>query len=111
MSEIQKSFSTEKYVVIHTVKEEQDGWRLDQFVQKCMPTLSRQYLKGKIERGDVEISGRKPPHKPSVKVHANEKITITTHNDGSIEDELWNGKPLPRDAKPTVVFEDDELLV
>lgn len=111
MSEIQKTFTTEKYVVIHTVKEEQDGWRLDQFVQKCMPTLSRQYLKGKIERGEVEISGRKPPHKPSVKVHLNEKITIITLNDGSIEDEYWNGKPLPRDAKPTVVFEDNELLV
>jgi RluA family pseudouridine synthase len=111
MSEIEKSFSTEKYVVTHTVQPEQDGWRLDQFVQKCMPTLSRQYLKKKIEKGEVEISGRKPPHKPSVKVHYLEKITITTHNDGMIEDEFWHGKPIPRDQKPGIVFEDDELIV
>ena len=50
MSEIEKSFSTEKYVVTHPVQLEQDGIRLDQFVQKCMPTLSRQFLK-KIRQG------------------------------------------------------------
>lgn len=111
MSEIEKSFSTEKYVVTHPVQQEQDGWRLDQFVQKCMPTLSRQYLKKKIERGEVEISGRKPPHKPSVKVHYLERVTITTHNDGMIEDEYWHGKPVPRDQEPGIVFEDEELLV
>jgi len=111
MSEITKSFTTERYIVTHPVQEEQEGWRLDQFVQKCMPTLSRQYLKKKIEKGEVEISGRKPPHKPSVKVHYGERITITTNNDGIMEDELWHGKPIPRDAKPSIVFEDDELLV
>ncbi len=111
MSEVEKSFSSEKYVVTHPVHQEQDGWRLDQFVQKCMPTLSRQYLKKKIEKGEVEISGRKPPHKPSVKVHYGERVTITTHNDGVIEEEFWYGKPVPKDQKPSIVFEDDELLV
>jgi len=111
MNEREKSFSTEKYVVTHPVQPEQDGWRLDQFVQKCMPTLSRQFLKKKIEKGEVEISGRKSPHKPSVKVHYGEKITITTHNDGMIEEEFWHGEPVSKDQKPTIVFEDNELLV
>ncbi len=111
MSEITKSFSTEKYVVTHSVQEEHEGWRLDQFVQKCMPTLSRQYLKKKIDKGEVEISGRKPPHKPSVKVHYGEKVTITTHNDGMIEDEYWYGEIVPKTEKPSIVFEDAELLV
>lgn len=111
MSEIEKSFSTEKYVVIHPVGPDQDGWRLDQFVHKCMPTLSREFLKKKIEKGEVEISGRKPPHKPSVKVHEGEKVTITTHNDGMIEEEYWHGEVVPKDQKPTIVFEDAELLV
>lgn len=111
MSEIEKSFSTEKYVVTHPVQLEQDGSRLDQFVQKCMPTLSRQFLKKKIEKGDVVISGRKPPHKPSVKVHHGERVTITTHNDGMIEEEFWYGEVVPKTEKPTIVFEDQELLV
>ena len=34
MNEIEKSFSTEKYVVSYPVQIEQDGWRLDQFVMK-----------------------------------------------------------------------------
>ena len=110
MSEIQKSFTTEKYVVIHPVQIEQDGWRLDQFVQKCMPTMSRQFVKKKIEKGEVEISGRKPPHKSSVKVHYGEKITITTHNDGMIEEEFWYGKVVPKDQQPTIIYEDQGLL-
>ncbi|MGE3610350.1 MAG: pseudouridine synthase [Bacteriovoracaceae bacterium] len=111
MSEIEKSFSTDKYVVTHPVGQEQDGWRLDQFVHKCMPTLSREYLKKKIEKGEVEISGRKPPHKPSVKVHYGEKVTITTHNDGMIEDEYWYGEVVPKEEKPSIVYEDENLLV
>src|SRR5690606_14729360 len=111
MSEIEKSFTTERYVVTYPVLQEHDNLRLDQFVMTCMPTLSRQFLKRKIEKGEVEIHGRKPPHKPSVKVHYGEKVTITTHNDGMIEDEFWYGKPIPRDEKPGVVFEDDELIV
>lgn len=110
MSDIEKSFSTEKYVVSHPVRDEQDGWRLDQFVMKCMPTLSREFLKKKIERGEVEISGRKPPHKPSVKVHAGERVTITTHNDGMIEEEFWYGAIVPKTEKPSIIFEDEGLL-
>ena len=111
MSDIEKSFTTERYIVTHAVMIEQEGWRLDQFVHKHMPTLSRQYLKKKIEKGEVEISGRKPPHKSSVKVHYGERVTITTHNDGSIEEELWHGKPIEKQEDPTILFEDDGLLV
>jgi 23S rRNA pseudouridine1911/1915/1917 synthase len=111
MSEVEKSFSTEKYVVTHPVLPEQDGYRLDQFVMKCMPTLSREFLKKKIEKGEVTISGRNPPHKPSVKVHQGEKVTITTYNDGIIEEEYWHGEVVPKTAKPTIIFEDDDLLV
>lgn len=111
MSQIEKSFTTEKYVVSHPVKPEHDGIRLDQFVQTCMPTLSRQFLKRKIENGDIVISGRQPPHKPSVKVHTGERVTITTHNNGLIEEELWHGKAIPKDQEPGVVFEDNDLIV
>jgi 23S rRNA pseudouridine1911/1915/1917 synthase len=111
MSEIEKSFTTEKYVVSYPVLSEHDNLRLDQFVMTCMPTLSRQFLKKKIEKGEVVISGRKPPHKSSVKVHYGEKVTVTTHNDGMIEDELWRGVPVPRDQAPTTVYEDDGLIV
>ncbi len=111
MSEVKKSFSTEKYVVTYPVQLEQDGWRLDQFVQKCMPTLSRQFLKKKIERGEVEISGRQSPHKSSVKVHHGEGVTVTTHNDGIIEEEYWYGEVVAKTERPTIVFEDEGLLI
>lgn len=111
MSFIDKSFTTEKYVVSYPVLQEHDNLRLDQFVMTCMPTLSRQFLKKKIEKGEVVISGRQPPHKSSVKVHYGERVTVTTHNDGMIEDELWHGVPVPRDQAPTTIYEDEGLLV
>jgi 23S rRNA pseudouridine1911/1915/1917 synthase len=111
MSEIEKSFTTERYVVSYPVCTEHDNLRLDQFVMTQMPTLSRQFLKKKIEKGEVVISGRKPPHKSSVKVHTGDRITVTTHNDGMIEDEYWHGEVVPRDQEPTIIFEDAGLLV
>jgi RluA family pseudouridine synthase len=111
MSEIEKSFTTERYVVSYPVCTEHDNLRLDQFVMTQMPTLSRQFLKKKIEKGEVVISGRKPPHKSSVKVHTGDRITVTTHNDGMIEDEFWHGEVVPRDQEPTIIFEDSGLLV
>ena len=111
MSFIDKSFTTEKYVVSYPVLIEHDNLRLDQFVMTCMPTLSRQFLKKKIEKGEVVISGRKPPHKSSVKVHYGERVTVTTHNDGMIEDEFWHGEVVPRNQEPTIIFEDPGLLV
>jgi len=111
MSEIKKSFTTEKYVVTYPVQAEHDNLRLDQLVMFYMPTLSREFLKKKIEKGEVVISGRKPPHKPSVKVHHGEEVTVTTHNDGLIEEEYWQGSPVPKDQDPKVVMEDNDLIV
>ncbi len=111
MSEIEKSFTTERYVVSYPVHTDEDNLRLDQFVMKFMPTLSRQFLKKKIEKGEVVISGRTPPHKPSAKVHFGERVTVTTHNDGVIEEELWHGKPVAKDQEPGVIYEDADLVV
>lgn len=111
MHEIEKSFTTEKYVVSYPVVTEHENLRLDQFVMTYMPTLSRQFLKKKIDKGEVTISGRISPHKPSVKVHFGERVTVTTHNDGIIEDELWEGKPVPRDQEPGIIFEDKDIIV
>ena len=111
MSEIEKSFTTERYLVSYPVLNEHDNLRLDQFVMTQMPTLSRQFLKKKIEKGEVIISGRASPHKPSVKVHVGERVSVTTHNDGMIEDEYWQGEVVSRSMEPTIIFEDQGLLV
>jgi 23S rRNA pseudouridine1911/1915/1917 synthase len=111
MSEIEKSFTTERYIVSYPVLNEHDNLRLDQFVMTQMPTLSRQFLKKKIEKGEVTISGRNPPHKSSVKVHSGERVTVTTHNDGMIEDEYWHDEVVSRSQEPTIIFEDPGLLV
>lgn len=109
-SQKQKSFRSDKYVVTYPVQPEHEGLRLDAFVHLYMPTLSREFIKKKIDHGDVEISGRTSKHKPSVKVHHGEHVTITTHNSHILEDEEWHGKPLELTEEPIVVFEDDNFI-
>jgi 23S rRNA pseudouridine1911/1915/1917 synthase len=109
--EIKKSFRADKFTAQYPVKPEHEGMRLDAFVQLYMPTLSRQFVKKKIERGEIEISGRTPPHKPSTKVHLNETVTFTTYNTPELEDEEWYGKPLELTEEPIVIFEDEKLIV
>lgn len=109
--EIKKSFRADRFTAEYPVEPEHEGMRLDSFIHVYMPTLSREFLKKKIEKGDVEISGRKPPHKPSTKVHHKESVKITTHNTPELEDEEWMGKPLDLSAVPEVIFEDSGLIV
>ena len=109
--EIRKSFRADRFTAEYPVEPEHDGMRLDSFIHLYMPTLSREFLKKKIEKGEVEISGRKPPHKPSTKVHQREFVKITTHNTPELEDEEWMGKPLDLSAQPEVLYEDQGLIV
>lgn len=109
--EIKKSFRADRFTAEYPVEPEHEGMRLDSFIHLYMPTLSREFLKKKIEKGDVEISGRTPPHKPSTKVHHKESVKITTHNSPELEDEEWMGKPLDLTAPPGVIYEDESLIV
>lgn len=108
--EKKKSFRSDKYVVEHPVEPNHEGLRLDAFVHLFMPTLSREFVKKKIEKGEVEVSGRPHPHKPSTKVHHGESVRIVTHNSHILEDERWHGKPLELHEEPVVVYEDDGLI-
>lgn len=110
MSEIEKSFTTERYIVNYPVRPEQDGMRLDAFLKERWETLSREYLKKKIEKSEVIINGRNPPHRPSTKVHAGETVTVYTYK-SSFEDEYWKKEKLDLILNPEVVFEDDDMIL
>jgi len=105
-----KSFRSDKYVATYPVQPQHEGMRLDAFVQQYMPTLSREFVKSKIEKSEVEISGRQSPHKASAKVHDGEQVTIVTYNTHILEDEEWHGKPLELTELPVVVFEDENII-
>jgi RluA family pseudouridine synthase len=109
--ERKKSFTSKRYLVSHPVRPEDEGLRLDSFVHLHMPTLSREFLKQKIIQGDVSISGRTSPHKPSVKVHAGEEVSIVTYFSPFLEDEHWYGKPIELIENPVTIFEDEDLIV
>jgi len=106
----EKNFSTESYIVKYPVKQEHEGLILDQFLKEKWQTLSREFLKKKIDAGEVIISGRTPPHRPSTKIHAGETITVLTFK-SAYEDEFWKGQKLDLKLVPDVVFEDESLII
>src|SRR5690606_13276444 len=65
--------------------------------------------KYKIKQGEVEISGREKPHRPSAKVYLGEKIKIFTPK-GELEDEYWYGEKIELELEPEIIFEDEKLI-
>src|SRR3989338_5187277 len=110
MSETTRQYRDDRYEITFTVEHELDGMRLDQFIMDKFPTFSREFIKNKIKRGEVEIFLRPHPHKPSVKVYESEKIKVTTFpND--LEDEYWLGDKLILNTEPTIIFEDENVII
>lgn len=109
MLELKKKFSPEKYEAQLLVEAEENTFRLDQFVALFLESFSRQNIKKKIARGEVQIKDRPFPHKASVKVYEGEVVTIFTPR-GELEDEYWNGKKLELQFDPEVIFENDDLV-
>jgi RluA family pseudouridine synthase len=106
---ISKSFTKEKYVIVYGVNESESGFRLDQFLMDIYTKFSRQFLKKKIERGEVSIKGREAAHRPSTKVNHLDEITFTTLNNG-LEDEFWNGKLIDFTYSVDIVYEDENIV-
>ena len=105
-----RKFTFEEYQVTHFVRPDQEGMRLDSFVQEFFPAFSRVFVKKKILRGDVMIHGRPHPHRPSTKIHRGEKILIEVQR-GNLEDEFWMGNKVELEKNPHIVYEDQNLVV
>jgi len=110
MAIIGKSFDKDQYNASYLVEKEHEGMRLDQYIQLYLKSFSRQAVKKKIEDGDVQIRGRTPPHRPSVKVHAGDEISLVTHNTVH-EDEYWHGEKIDVTEEPKIIFDDGALLI
>ena len=91
------------------VQELQDGIRLDQFIQDYLTSHSREQIKKKIKAGECKVLNRPASNKSSTKLKHKDVIQVVIHRT-SHEDEYWRGKLLDLE-KPTIVFEDDDLLV
>ena len=72
-------FTEDCYTLTHSVQEEHHNMRLDNFMMQFMGTLSREFIKSKIKKGEIIISNRTPPHKSSTKVHVGDIVTMKTY--------------------------------
>jgi 23S rRNA pseudouridine1911/1915/1917 synthase len=109
MQILEKKFTDKSYSIIYLVEDAENGMRLDQFAQIHFTTLSREYVKKRITCGDITISGRPHPHRPSTKVYKGEKIQILTTKSNH-EDEYWRGEIVPEET-PMIVDDHTDYVV
>ncbi|MEE2658336.1 MAG: RluA family pseudouridine synthase [Candidatus Latescibacterota bacterium] len=84
------------------VSEEEESERLDLYLQKQLPGLSRSRLQGLIYEGEVTVDNRQ--RRPSYRVRAGDEIAVAIP-------ELRPLTATPETSPLDVVFEDNDLLV
>lgn len=88
-------------IELHPAVEDRND-RLDKFVARNLPDLSRTYLHQLIESGDISVDG--VVRRPAFKITPGQRIEVTIPP--PIEDDL-----LPEPIPLNVVFEDDDVIV
>jgi RluA family pseudouridine synthase len=109
MQVLEKKFTDKTYSILYLVEDAENGMRLDQFSQIHFTTLSREYVKKRIICGDITISARPHPHRPSTKVYKGEHIQILTTKSNH-EDEYWRGQ-LVAEEIPMIVDDHSDYVV
>lgn len=88
---IDKKFFDDRYEILCTVPDECIDLRLDLFIQIHFPSFTREFIKKKIEKGQVKILTRQGNPKPSSRLKSWDKVHIVCHRE-KIEDEYWDGQ-------------------
>ncbi|MBI2519381.1 MAG: RluA family pseudouridine synthase [Bdellovibrio sp.] len=107
---VSKSFKQDSYTVILEVTETSKELRLDQFLQIYLQSLSREFIKNKIKSKEVMIHGRPGNLRPATRVLKGERVQLFVQRSHE-EDEYWNGKQLPLEKDPLIIFEDQNIIV
>lgn len=110
MTIISRQYSHDQLLVTHLVEENQDGMRLDQFLQLQLDSFSREFIKKKIKEKEIIIKNRPGVHKPSSILHKKDEVVVI-FDKSKYEDEYWDGKKMSLQLEPEIIFEDKDLLV
>lgn len=102
---VEKKFYEDRYEANCQVADECHDMRIDLFVQMHFPSFTREFVKRKIDKNEVQILGRTGVLKPSTKIKKRDKIFIVCFRD-KIEDEYWAGKKI--DFEPMQIIYNHE---
>lgn len=79
------------------------GTRLDQFLARCLPGLSRNHIQSLIREGNVKLIGRGVPRKPSLRLRGGEQLSVAVHPRPPL-------RAFPEPIPLAVLYEDDDLV-
>ncbi|MBL6989407.1 MAG: RluA family pseudouridine synthase [Bacteriovoracaceae bacterium] len=110
MTIIDKKFSQNSYQVTYLASDEHHAMRLDKFIGLYLNCFSRQTIQAKITNKEIYIKGRIGSHKPSTTIHSGDIVSLTIHKTIH-EDEYWHGKKIKLNLTPTIIYEDQFIVV
>jgi 23S rRNA pseudouridine1911/1915/1917 synthase len=93
-----------KSILLATVPQDAEGWRLDRALAAALPTLSRERLKALISSGQVSDNSGTLARDPAIKVAPGARFSVTVPDPTPAHNEAQN-IPL------TIVYEDEHLIV
>jgi len=91
-------------ILTFEVSEEDSGLRLDQYLVKMVPSLSRSRIKTLIEEGLVKVEPETSKLKPGLKVKAFQKITLIIPPEEPLQ-------LTPQEVPFEILYEDEDLAV
>lgn len=92
------------------IEEGEHDFRLDQVIQGHLTSFSREEIKRRIAVKEIYIEGRDHRMKSSTRVKMGEILYLTIPRTNQ-EDEYWNGEKLKIEETPSIVYEDENLIV
>jgi 23S rRNA pseudouridine1911/1915/1917 synthase len=84
------------------VEDEEEGFRLDQFLSRMMTAQSRSFLQKLIKQGNILVNGSEK--KSSYEVRLNDQISVVVPDPVELD-------VLPENIPLSVIYEDNNLLV
>jgi 23S rRNA pseudouridine1911/1915/1917 synthase len=110
VTKLTRSFQGHQCEITYLVGPEFHQWRLDRFVQVHLKTLSREFVKKKIEKSEICILGRKDSHRPSTKVSLGDSVKMVTYAPPQPETECWRGEELALEQTVRILYEDADTV-
>jgi len=110
MSRLERTYSKDSYEAKYTIHEDHHNFRLDQFLKLHFESFSREQVKSKIAKGDIEIPQKKQRLKASTKVKSGETVVIKTYACDEAQ-EYWRGSLIEREKSLEVIYDHEDYSV
>jgi RluA family pseudouridine synthase len=109
-TKVDKEFFKDRYEVVFTIGDNHHNWRVDQFLKTHFLSFSREFIKKKIAKLEVQLKTRDCKLKPSTHLVSNDCVWVVCNRE-TLENEFWNNQLIPFDEELEVIENHPDYMV